>query len=247
MKHNFVSTFLLLFLQCIGILAQGPSPSPIPPPAQAAAPAPGPPGPTNVTKVLEKAGQCSTFIRLLQTTQEIIQITSLLNDSNSITIFVPTDNAFLNMKAGALNSFNDQQKSELIKFHVLPQYFSLSQFQTASNPVQTQAGGTSNREFPINITTNGNSVNITTGIVNASISNTIYIDSQLAIYQIDKVLLPLQFFVPPAPTPAPSPPKSKNKDDSSDSGSTSTVSSSETNSPRGLLFFLAVFCFVYVS
>ncbi|XP_015087418.1 fasciclin-like arabinogalactan protein 12 [Solanum pennellii] len=257
MKHNLVSTFLLLFLQCIGILAQGPSPSPTPtpPPSRATAPAPGPPGPTNVTKILEKAGQCSTFIRLLQTTQEISQITSLLNNSNSITIFVPPDNAFLSMKEGTLNSLNDQQKSELIKFHVLPQYFSLSQFQTASNPMQTQAGGTSNREFPINITTNGTSVNITTGtsvnittgIVNASISNTIYIDSQLAIYQVDKVLLPLQFFVPPAPTPAPSPPNPKNNDDSLDSDSVSSVSSGVINSPRELLFFLAVFCFVYMS
>ncbi|MCD9647000.1 hypothetical protein HAX54_037278 [Datura stramonium] len=228
--------------------SHGPAPSPIPPPARATAPAPGPPGPTNVTKILEKAGQCSTFIRLLQTTQEISQITSLLNNSNSITLFVPPDNAFLSMKAGTLNSFNDQQKSELIKFHVLPQYFSLSQFQTASNPVQTQAGGTSNREFPINITTNGTSVNITTGIVNASITNTIYIDSQLAIYQLDKVLLPLQFFVPPAPTPAPAPPKTKKKDDSSDSDdSASSVSSGAINSPHGLLFFLAMLSFVYVS
>lgn len=249
MKHNLVSTFLFLSLQCIGILAQGPSPSPIPSPApaMAPAPAPGPPGPTNVTKILEKAGQCSTFIRLLQTTQEISQITSLLNNSNSITIFVPPDNAFLSMKAGTLNTYNEEQQSELIKFHILPQYFSLSQFQTASNPVQTQAGGTSNREFPINITTNGTSVNITSGIVNASISSTIYIDSQLAIYQVDKVLLPLQFFVPPAPTPAPAPPKAKKNDDSSDSDSVSSASSGVINSPSGLLFFLAVLCVVYVS
>ncbi|XP_016445287.1 fasciclin-like arabinogalactan protein 12 [Nicotiana tabacum] len=256
MKHNLVSTFLFLFLQCIGILAQGPTPAPTPP-TRASAPAPGPPGPTNVTKILEKAGQCSTFIRLLQTTQEISQITSLLNNSNSITIFVPPDNAFLSMKAGTLNSFNDQQKAELIKFHILPQYFSISQFQTASNPVQTQAGGTSNREFPINITTNGTSVNITTGIVNASISSTIYTDSQLAIYQVDKVLLPLQFFVPPAPAPAPAPPKPKKKADSSDSDSTSALSSGAIslvpdiicaiNSPRGFVLFLAVFSFVYVS
>ncbi|KAG5584381.1 hypothetical protein H5410_044815 [Solanum commersonii] len=200
----------------------GPSPSPTPPPARAMAPAPGPPGPTN--------DNASTFIRLLQTTQEISQITSLLNNSNSITIFVPPDNAFLRMKAGTLNSFNDQQKSELIKFHVLPQYFSLSQFQTASNPVQTQAGGTSNREFPINITTNGISVNITTGIVNASISNTIYIDSQLAIYQVDKHQHQLLHH-----------PKPKKNDDSSDSDSVSSVSSGVINSPRELLFCLAAF------
>ncbi|KAM3325210.1 fasciclin-like arabinogalactan protein 12 [Capsicum chacoense] len=191
MEHIFLILFFL-FLKCIGILAQAP------------APAPGPPPPLNVTKILEKAGQSSTFIRLLQNTQQLNEITSQLNNSNNgITIFVPTDNAFLNMKAGSLNSFTDQQKAELIQFHILPSYYSLTQFQTASNPLRTQAGGTSNREFPINITTTGSSVNITTGIVNASVSNTIYTDNQLAIYQVDKVLLPLQFFVPPAPPPPP--------------------------------------------
>ncbi|XP_015086614.1 fasciclin-like arabinogalactan protein 12 [Solanum pennellii] len=213
MKHIFLILFFVL-LKCIGILSQAP------------APAPGPPPPLNVTKILEKAGQCSTFIRLLQNTQQLNEITSQLNNSNNgITMFVPTDNAFLNMKAGTLNSFNDQQKAELIQFHILPTYYSLTQFQTASNPLRTQAGGTTDREFPINITTIGSSVNITTGIVNASISNTIYTDNQLAIYQVDNVLLPLQFFVPPAPAPAPTPITRKKKAGSSDSSSKQYASS----------------------
>ncbi|XP_004246666.1 fasciclin-like arabinogalactan protein 12 [Solanum lycopersicum] len=213
MKHIFLILFFFL-LKCIGILSQAP------------APAPGPPPPLNVTKILEKAGQCSTFIRLLQNTQQLNEITSQLNNSNNgITMFVPTDNAFLNMKAGTLNSFNDQQKAELIQFHILPTYYSLTQFQTASNPLRTQAGGTTDREFPINITTTGSSVNITTGIVNASISNTIYTDNQLAIYQVDNVLLPLQFFVPPAPAPAPTPITRKRKAGSSDSSSKQDASS----------------------
>lgn len=236
MKNMFLFLFFL-FLQCMGILAQAP------------APAPGPPPPLNVTKILDKAGQCSTFIRLLQNTQQLNEITSQLNNSNNgITMFVPTDNAFLSMKAGTLNSFTDQQKAELIQFHILPTYYSLTQFQTASNPLRTQAGGTSNREFPINITTTGSSVNITTGIVNASVSSTIYTDNQLAIYQVDQVLLPLKFFVPPAPPPAPTPIKPKKKAGSADSSSEPAVSSGTSLVPNMIyktgffFFFSVVFC-----
>lgn len=236
MKHVF---FILFFisLKCISILAQAP------------APAPGPPPPLNVTKILEKAGQCSTFIRLLQNTQQLNEITSQLNNSNNgITMFVPTDGAFLNTKAGTLNSFTDQQKAQLIQFHILPSYYSLTQFQTASNPLRTQAGGTSDREFPINITTTGSSINITTGIVNASVSNTIYTDNQLAIYQVDKVLLPLQFFVPPAPAPAPTPitPKKKAGDSTSSSkqdASSATCPFQEMYKGGILLFFFSIALF----
>ncbi|KAM3340103.1 fasciclin-like arabinogalactan protein 12 [Capsicum galapagoense] len=232
------------------------SPAPILSPVVASAPAPGPPGLPNVIKILAKAGSCSTFIKLLQITHEVGEITSLLNNSNSITMFVPSDGAFLNLKTGTLNSFTDQRKAELVKFHILPSYFSLSQFQTASNPVQTQAGGTTNREFPINIATNGTAVNITTGIVNASLTSTIYTDSQLAIYQVDKVLLPLKFFVKPLPpAPAPEPSKPKKDDPSSDSSSVNVVPSGATSLlPHtfqgmvypGCFFFFSV-CFVYMS
>lgn len=236
MKHIFLILFFF-FLKCIGILSEAP------------APAPGPPPPLNVTKILEKAGQCSTFIRLLQNTQQLNEITSQLNNSNNgITMFVPTDNAFLNMKAGTLNSFTDQQKAELIQFHILPTYYSLTQFQTASNPLRTQAGGTSDREFPINITTTGSSINITTGIVNASVSNTLYTDKQLAIYQVDNVLLPLQFFVPPAPAPAPTPIALKKKAGSSGSSSkqdTSSATSLFQEMYKEVIYKGGIFFFLY--
>ncbi|KAH0720924.1 hypothetical protein KY289_006258 [Solanum tuberosum] len=110
-------------------------------------------------------------------------------------MFVPTDGAFLNLKTGTLNSFSDQRKAELVKFHILPSYFSLSQFQTAKHT-----------------------------------SRTIYTDNQLAIYQVDKVLLPLQFFVPPLPpAPAPAPSKPKKDASSSDSSSVNVVPSGATS------------------
>lgn len=44
-----------------------------------------------------------------------------------------------------------------------------------------------------------------TGAVNATVTGTVYTDSKLAIYQVDKVLLPLDLVLPskaPAPSPA---------------------------------------------
>lgn len=99
----------------------------------------------------------------------------------------------------------------MIQFHVIPTFLSTSQFQTVSNPLRTQAGGSGDYEFPMNVMTTGNQVNISTGVTNATVDNTIFSDGQLAVYQVDQVLLPMSIFgtKPPAPAPAPSKPKKK--------------------------------------
>lgn len=112
-------------------------------------------------------------------------------------------------KTGTLNSLNDQEKVELLQFHMIPTFLSLSNFQTVSNPVRTQAGDA--YEFPLNVTTSGNSVNVSSGLTNTSISGTVYSDNQLAVYQIDSVLKPIGIFQPRPPPPAPAPEKSKKK------------------------------------
>ncbi|CAI0542303.1 unnamed protein product [Linum tenue] len=178
--------------------------------AQSPAAAPAPAGPVNITKILEKAGQFSVFIRLIKATREDLTLNGQLNNSNNaITIFAPSDSAFTTLKSGTLNALNDQEKSELVQFHIVPTYLSSSTFQTVSNPVTTQAG-TGNR-LALNVTTSGNSVNITTGLTNTSVSGTVYTDGQLAVYQVDKVLQPLDLFTPKPPAPAPAPEKAKKK------------------------------------
>ncbi|KAG6491034.1 fasciclin-like arabinogalactan protein 11 [Zingiber officinale] len=174
--------------------------------AQTAATAPAPAGPKNITAILEKAGQYTTFIRLLRSTQLGDQIDNQLNNSNTgLTVFAPTDNAFSNLPPGTLNSLSDQQKVSLLQFHVLSTAISMPQFQTVSNPVRTQAGDSSDGEFPLNVTTTGNQVNISTGVVDTPISNTIFSDNKLAVYQVDQVLLPSKIFGTPAPAAAPAP------------------------------------------
>lgn len=244
----FSLTLLLISLShCTKILAQAPAAAPAAPaapvaPAAPAAPAapsitgpavPSPPadapaslGPTNITKILEKAGGFNIFIRLLKSTQVDNQLYSQLNNSNSeLTVLAPTDNGFSQLKTGSLNSLSDEQKVQLLQFHLIPDFLTVQNFQTLSNPVRTQAGD--GFEYPLNITTSGRAVNISTGLVNTSISGTVYSDGQLAIYQVDSVLKPYGVFSPKPlpPSPAPAPVQEKPKKTSSDDSPVSQVKS----------------------
>ncbi|XP_052169935.1 fasciclin-like arabinogalactan protein 12 [Diospyros lotus] len=211
LQRGFSLSILFLFLSQYSttITAQAPAQPPLPP----AAKPPLPPGPPNISAILEKAGQYTILLRLMGTTQVAKQINGQLNNSNNaMTMFAPPDSAFSSLPSGVLNSLDNEQKDALVQYHMIPTFLSMSQFQTVSNPVRTQAGDSTIGSFPLNITTFGNQVNISTGIVNASLGHTIYTDNhQLAIYQVDKVLLPQSIFGPHPPAPAPSPAAPKKK------------------------------------
>nr|CAD1823826.1 unnamed protein product [Ananas comosus var. bracteatus] len=135
--------------------------------------APGSSAGVNLTEVLEKGGQYTTLIRLLKETQLDLQINSQLRNSfNGLTVFAPTDNAFGALKAGTLNALSPQEQVALVLYHVLPAFYSLEMFQTASNPVRTQASG-NDGAYTLNITSVMNQVNVSTGIVETSITNTL--------------------------------------------------------------------------
>lgn len=173
--------------------------------SQAQAPAPAPSGPQNVTAILEKGGQYTTFIRLLKETQQDTQLNSQLNNSfsNGYTMFAPTDNAFNNLKAGTLNSLTQQQQVALVQGHILPQFYTMENFQTASNPIRTQASG-QDGPYTLNITASpNNQMNVSTGVVTVSVNNALSVVKPLAIYPVDKVLLPEELFGAKAPATAP--------------------------------------------
>ncbi|KDP44080.1 hypothetical protein JCGZ_05547 [Jatropha curcas] len=216
MQHSIFSfSVLLLFLHCINTFSQSPTPSPVATPAQSPAatrlhhpnspPPPPSPGPTDVIQVLLKANHFLTFVRLIKATHVDYQLTSQLNSStDGMTIFAPTDAAFSNLKSSALGSLNDKQKASFVQFHILPRYLNISDFQTLSNPVETLAGSVD--KYPLTISTSDSSVNISTGITKTSISNIVYTDKQVAIFEVDKVLQPKYLFHPAAAAPAaPSP------------------------------------------
>ncbi|KAG6506233.1 hypothetical protein ZIOFF_031555 [Zingiber officinale] len=191
------------------------------PPVRSQAPSPSSGGPLNLTAILVKAGQYSSFVRLLQQTRIDVQLNSQLNNSyNGITVFAPTDNAFAGL--GTLNNLSQQEQIDLVLYHVLPRYYSFATFQSASNPLPTQASDRTG-VFTLNITTtavNANQANISTGVVNTTFSNVLYADFPLAAYSVDKVLLPYAIFgpKPPASAPAPSARSNHATTNSSDAG-----------------------------
>ncbi|RWW26806.1 hypothetical protein GW17_00008793 [Ensete ventricosum] len=172
--------------------------------AQPAAPDPAP-APLNITAILVNGTNYNTFSHLLRETQVDIQINDELNDlANAFTIFAPTDAAFKSLKSGTLNALVQQDQVGLVLYHILPRYYSLDMFETASNPVRTQASG-NHGAYTINVTTDSNmQVNISTGIVHTRIAKKIFDDSQqLAVYSLDKVLLPYDLFGPKPPASVP--------------------------------------------
>ncbi|KAL0443928.1 UNVERIFIED_CONTAM: Fasciclin-like arabinogalactan protein 9 [Sesamum latifolium] len=175
------------------------------PSAQAqSAPAPAPSGPINITAILEKAGQYTFFIRLLNETQAGNQINNQVNNSHDgMTVFAPTDNAFNNLPTGTLNNLTDQQHVQLVLYHICPKFYSLDSLLTVSNPVRTQASGQDGGVFGLNFTGQGNQVNVSTGIVEVPLYNALRKDFPLAVYQVDKVLLPEEFYKAKAPAASP--------------------------------------------
>jgi|UniRef100_A0A2N9HPQ9 uncharacterized surface protein with fasciclin (FAS1) repeats len=231
-----LSLVLVFLFHCTTALGQHahaptlPAASPAPP-----ADVPAPPGPPDVTKILQKVGGFAILVRLLKSTGVADQLKGQLNDSNiRFTLFAPNDNAFSNLKAGTLNSLNNDKKVRLIQFHILPTYYTLANFQTVSNPLRTQAGDNKPGDYPLNVTSTGSQANISTGLVNATVTGTLFSNFQLAIYQVDKVLLPLDLFVSKPPSPAPAlapalaPTKSKPKPKTTTAANSPKSSSSST-------------------
>ncbi|KAL6973990.1 hypothetical protein U1Q18_028172 [Sarracenia purpurea var. burkii] len=105
MAHSTLSlalTFLssILFLPAPQTYAQS-STAPEPSPSA---------GPINISAILMKGGQYTTFLHLLTSTHVADQIDNQFNNFNQcMTIFVPTDAAFNNLPAGTLNNLTTQQ------------------------------------------------------------------------------------------------------------------------------------------
>ncbi|CAN6340737.1 unnamed protein product [Urochloa humidicola] len=214
--------------------------------ASASAPAPSPAAPKTITAILTKAGQFTKFLQLLQSTREAEQITNQLkgkSSSGGLTVFAPPDNAFTALPVGTLNSLSDQQKTSLVQFHVVSQVMPASQLETVSNPLRTQAGDTEPGKYPLNITADGSNVNVTTGVVNATLDGTpLYAGDRLVVYQVNKVLLPWALYgpaLPPAPAPAPAESRKKKKKDAADAGADApaaetTVGTTVSGAVRGI-------------
>lgn len=179
--------------------------------APASTPFSSPPGPApapaphyvNVSNVLEQAGQFKTFLSLIAGTQVETQLqTQANNTQQGLTLFAPSDSAFSSLRPQykvMLRKLTDEQKTTLVEYHAVPMFYSLGQFQSLSGPISTMGS------YKFNVSAFGAQVNVSTGLVNAPLTSSIFSQAPVAVYEVNKVLLPEEIFGLPIPTPAPSP------------------------------------------
>ncbi|KAL5229560.1 hypothetical protein ABZP36_028336 [Zizania latifolia] len=114
-----------------------------------------------------------------------------------ITVFAPTDDAFADLPTGdRLQSLPADRKAVVLRFHVLHSYYPLGSLESIVNPVQptlatefSQAG-----RFTLNITRANGSVAIDTGVVQATITRTVFDQNPVAVFAVSNVLLPNEMF-----------------------------------------------------
>ncbi|KAK6918775.1 FAS1 domain [Dillenia turbinata] len=223
-----VLTCSLLLLCCSSAYAQkvgAPSLSPSP------APAPTPPY-VNLTDLLTVAGPFHTFLNYLIQTKLIETVQNQANNTDEgLTLFVPKDSAFSSLKTPSLSNLTNDQLKSLVLFHALSHYYTLADFKNLSqlSPIPSMAGGA----YTLNFTDNMGTVHISTGWTNTKISSSVHSTDPVAVYQVDKVLLPEAIFgtdIPPTAAPAPAPDISPVADVPSASGGSGSTPTSKDGS-----------------
>ncbi|KAL6614187.1 hypothetical protein ACP70R_036457 [Stipagrostis hirtigluma subsp. patula] len=168
-----------------------------------------PPPPVNITRVLADARGFNVAASMLQASGVAGEFEQDEHGAG-ITVFVPTDDAFAGLPAtDRLQSLPAERKAVVLRFHVLHSYYPLGSLESIVNPVQptlatefTEAG-----RFTLNITRVNGSIAIDTGVVQASITRTVFDQNPVAVFAVSKVLLPKEMFSRgDADSTAPAPP-----------------------------------------
>ncbi|KAF5199673.1 Fasciclin-like arabinogalactan protein [Thalictrum thalictroides] len=113
-----------------------------------------------------------------------------------ITMFVPTDEAFAELPMERFQSLSADRKAVVLRFHVLHSYYTLGSLELIVNPAQPTLA-TDNMgagRFTLNMSRINGSIAIDTGIVQASITQTVFDQNPLAIFGVSKVLLPKEIY-----------------------------------------------------
>ncbi|XP_072979807.1 fasciclin-like arabinogalactan protein 7 [Typha angustifolia] len=237
------ASIMLVLLISSPAMAQTP-PSPSLPPSPAPAPAPHH---VNLTELLSVTGPFRTFLNYLLQTQVIQTFQNQANNTEQgVTIFVPKNSAFASLKQSTFSNLTQDQLKSLLLYHGLPKYYSLSDFKNLSNlnPVTTFAGG----QYALNVTDDMGLIRIASQWSNPKITSSVYSTAPVAVYEVDKVLLPLEIFTTDPPlAPAEAPAAQDKPSDAKPSTSATVLAPKPSTSPSycigvGLVNYLVMAC-----
>ncbi|XP_028768231.1 fasciclin-like arabinogalactan protein 1 [Neltuma alba] len=166
-----------------------------------AAEAPTPaPSQQNITAIMSKHG-CKVFADTLLASDA--QNTYVDNLDGGLTVFCPMDDVFKAFLPKYKN-LTAAGKTALLLYHGVPVYQSLSMLKS-NNGLQNTLATDGAKKYDFTVQNDGEQVTLKTKVTTAKITGTLIDEQPLAMYTINKVLLPPELFKAEAPAPSPAP------------------------------------------
>ncbi|KAL9253793.1 Fasciclin-like arabinogalactan protein 2-like protein [Drosera capensis] len=162
------------------------------------------PSQTNLATLLAKKG-CKSFSALLTATGADKTYQSDID--GGLTVFCPGDAAVDGFLSKYKDNLTDAGKLAVALYHGVPVYNNLGMLKSSNGLTNTLATNGVNR-YDITVQNAGEDVTLRTKIVTATVAATLVDQDPLAVFKIDKVLLPRELFKKPvaeAPEPSESP------------------------------------------
>jgi hypothetical protein len=174
----------------------------------------------DIIKTLTAHHEFNIIASMLQASGVNNYLEANLKMGSSFTLFLPIDNAFVDLPRSVASLASDK-KILLLKGHILTVFYPLNLRQTSNIPEQlTLASDVVSFAFILNISSVNRTVYLRTGVVEAVITKTVFDEHPTSIptsiFGISKVLLPKEFYGKNTRvfhSPPPSPPMVDGKED----------------------------------
>ncbi|XP_074330007.1 fasciclin-like arabinogalactan protein 4 [Apium graveolens] len=155
-----------------------------------------PPLGLNITKALIDGHDFNVAASLLEASGVSDQLESDEKGAG-ITLFIPTDDSFADLLPTVkIQSLTADKKAVLLKYHVLHSYYTLGSLELIVNPAQPTLATelATAGDYTLNISRVNGSVAINSGLIQASVTQTVFDEKPIAIFGINSVLLPKEIF-----------------------------------------------------
>ncbi|KAG9141258.1 hypothetical protein Leryth_001735 [Lithospermum erythrorhizon] len=187
------------------------------------------PSDLNLTSLMTKQG-CKAFAELLLSSKEAAD-TFRQNVEGGLTVFCPTDKAIDAFRTKFKN-LTAAGKVSLLLYHGVPVYQSLGMLKSNNGVMNTLATEGANK-YDFTVQNDDEDIQLKTKVVTSTITGTLIDEEPLAVFKVDKVLLPRELFKAAKEAPAPKAESPKGDDEEADApGPASDEDDEETSADQ---------------